>query len=297
LPRYCGQLWSNDDVKHIIDDLSEKSKIYGNLIDADCDNPKIDQLLEDLDNIGGTPSYSFLLYIFCNLDATDEFRIEVLELLVKYFVRRMLTDTPPTRDLDPIFIELIDQYNNNQDNNIQTVINYLTQPSKYSSEELFDQKLAGNVYENNYMATRFILSKIEESESQNLEIYSNFWERNKSGIYIWTVEHIFPQGINIPKDWIKMIANGDKDLANDLRDKYAHTMGNLTLSGYNQRLSNLSFEIKRDRKDKKGNYIGYKNGLYLNRELAALDSWTTDHIEKRTSFLVSKAKALFEIIK
>ena len=55
-----------------------------------------------------------------------------------------------------------------------------------------------------------------------------------------------------------MIANGDKDLAKDLRDKYVHTMGNLTLSGYNQRLSNLSFEIKRDRKDKKAITLAIK---------------------------------------
>ena len=143
----------------------------------------------------------------------------------------------------------------------------------------------------------FILTKIEESENQTLEIYSNFWERSKSGIYIWTVEHIFPQGINIPMDWINMIADGDKELASNYRDEYVHTMGNLTLSGYNQRLSNLSFEVKRDRKDKKDNYIGFKNGLYLNRELATLDAWTIEHIKKRTTFLVEKAKKLFEIVR
>ena len=145
------------------------------------------------------------------------------------------------------------------------------------------------------MATRFILTKIEEAENQTLEIYSDFWERNKSGIYIWTVEHIFPQGINIPVEWINMIANGDKNLANDYRDKYVHKLGNLTLSGYNQRLSNLSFIIKRDRKDKKGNFIGYKNGLYLNRQLSTIDFWKIEHIEKRTLFLVEKAKKLFKI--
>ena len=63
------------------------------------------------------------------------------------------------------------------------------------------------------------------------------------------------------------------------------------------RSSNLSFEVKRDRKDKKDNYIGFKNGLYLNRELATLDAWTIEHIKKRTTFLVEKAKRLFEIVK
>ena len=89
-----------------------------------------------------------------------------------------------------------------------------------------------------------------------------------------------------------MIASGDKDLAKEYRDQYVHTLGNLTLSGYNQKLSNLSFEQKRDRKDRNGKDIGYKNGLYLNRELGSMDSWSIEKIKDRTKFLVNKVEFL-----
>ena len=61
-------------------------------------------------------------------------------------------------------------------------------------------------------ATRFLLCYYEDKFKTN-EIYTNLWSRDKSNKYVWTIEHIFPEGENIPTDWIDMIANGDKDLA------------------------------------------------------------------------------------
>ena len=64
-----------------------------------------------------------------------------------------------------------------------------------------------------------------------------------------------------------MIANGDKKKAKEIQDKYVHTIGNLTLTGYNSKLSNFSFEKKRDRVNKENVNVGYKNGLFLNEDL------------------------------
>ncbi len=51
-------------------------------------------------------------------------------------------------------------------------------------------------------------------------------------------------------------------------DEMVHSFGNLTLSGYNSKLSNQSFEKKQSKAEANifGNkiYIGYKNGLALN---------------------------------
>ena len=70
-----------------------------------------------------------------------------------------------------------------------------------------------------------------------------------------------PQGPNIPSCWVKMIADGDEDKAREYRDKYAHQLGNLTITGYNSKLGNKLFEEKCDRKDLRGRYVGYKNGF------------------------------------
>ena len=84
-----------------------------------------------------------------------------------------------------------------------------------------------------------------------------------------------------------MIANGDKELAKQYLSEYVHTLGNLTITGYNQNLSNMSFDKKKDRKSKdKSKDIGYRNGLYLNQDVVAEDEWTIDKIKNRTDKIV-----------
>lgn len=107
-------------------------------------------------------------------------------------------------------------------------------------------------------------------------------------------EHIFPEGQNVPDEWVKMIANGDKVLANNYRETYVHTLGNLTLTGYNQNLSNMSFEKKKDRMDKSNSkYIGYRNGLALNEDVVSEETWTVDKIKERTNKLVEIIKNIY----
>src|SRR5690606_18424108 len=144
------------------------------------------------------------------------------------------------------------------------------------------------LYEENVGATRYILSSIELANSETKEIYVNFYARNKN-LFVWTVEHIFPQGENIPEHWVDMIADGDKKLAQQIRKDHVHKLGNLTLTGYNSQLSNMSLEKKQDRKNKDGKYIGFKNGLTINEEIKDVPSWTKKDIEHRTEQLVGRA--------
>ena len=127
------------------------------------------------------------------------------------------------------------------------------------------------------------------------ETWKDLWSKDKNNKYKWTIEHIFPEGQNIPKDWVQMIANGDEKRAKELQEKYVHKLGNLTLTAYNPNLSNLTFIEKRDRKDGRGNYIGYKNGLYLNKNLTNKTRWTVADIEERTKELVKEALNLFMV--
>lgn len=92
-----------------------------------------------------------------------------------------------------------------------------------------------------------------------------------------------------------MIANGDKEKAIQIRSDYVHTLGNLTITGYNQNLSNMSFEHKKERKSKdKTKDIGYQNGLFLNEDVVTESEWTVDKITTRTDKIV---KTLLEMYK
>ena len=92
-----------------------------------------------------------------------------------------------------------------------------------------------------------------------------------------------------------MIADGDKNKAKEYLDIYAHKLGNLTMTGYNSTLSNLSFEKKRDRTDKQGKYVGYKNNLSINEDLANKEKWTIEDIQQRTDKLVEQLLVMYKL--
>lgn len=77
-------------------------------------------------------------------------------------------------------------------------------------------------------------------------------EKKEGKNYIWTIEHIFPEGEKIPQVWVDMIGEGNKEAANEILERCVHTLGNLTITGYNSSLSNKGFEEKRSVKIKMG---------------------------------------------
>ena len=85
------------------------------------------------------------------------------------------------------------------------------------------------------------------------------------------------------------------DRAQEYQDIYVHTLGNLTLTRYNPTLGNKSFAEKRDRKDAKGNSIGYKNGLKLNDDVRDKDAWSVDCIRARTKRMVEEIMTMFAL--
>ncbi|WRD39814.1 DUF262 and DUF1524 domain-containing protein [Helicobacter pylori] len=93
-----------------------------------------------------------------------------------------------------------------------------------------------------------------------------------------TTEHIMPQ--TLTEEW-------ERDLGGNfqaIHDKYLHTIGNLTLTGYNSEYSNNSFQEKRDMEN------GFKqSSLKLNQSLKDLEVFGEEQIEKRANKLADWA--------
>lgn len=278
--------------KKLFDDIIKKSGYYNRLIEPENADNSLKSSLQDLININAAPSYQLLLYL-ASKEIDNSIMKQVIDFLVKYFVRRNLTDSPGTRDLDSIFMNLINHLKS-EGISAEKIEKYLTTEDKHSSLKYFEKELSKDIYEINVGVTRFILSKIEEHNSKTKEIYTNFWKKDDKGKFIWTIEHVFPQGRNIPQNWIDMISNGDKELAEQIQAEVVHTIGNLTLTGYNSKLSNMSFKDKRDRSNKNGKKVGYKNGLYLNSELINTKKWNKENITERSEKLVKETIKLFK---
>lgn len=282
----------------VLDELTENSALYSKIIGLDQESPDSElshQLLE-LSRAQGVASYLMLLFLFKKkdqLELKDETLALLVRLLVCFFVRRNLTDTPPTRDLERLFISICESLESEGLKGIaaaQYIKKRLVDVS--ASDASFKERLEGPIYDVNPDMTRYILTVIA-SPSVTKEM-KPLWERYASGNYVWTIEHIFPQGKNIPDEWVKMVADGDMSKAVEVQEKQVHTLGNLTITGYNSKLSNMPFVTKRDRKDVYGANVGYRNGLNLNDELVNTDTWTGEQIQKRTDKLVGLTLKAFD---
>ena len=290
----------NKDLSSFLDDILCCGQIYSWLILQDSTEMTYRKALEDLDHIQGAPSYLLLMYLMRNkeeLNVTEEQINQLIRLLAKYFVRRNITDYPNTRDLTRIFMDIISKIEESRSvgNDVMSlIVDVLSTPTNCASDEQFRRSLEGDVYKDNVGATRYILCKLAES-AMTQETWTDLWRRTDKKVFVWTIEHIFPEGKNIPQCWVDMIAGGDRQLANKYLEEYTHKIGNLTVTGYNSTLGNKSFEEKRDRKSKDGQrFIGYKNGLEINREIATKDEWTIEDIKSRTTALVDELMKVYE---
>lgn len=295
---YEKRMESDDGALKVLDELTENSALYSRIIGLDQESPDSElshQLLE-LSRAQGVASYLMLLFLFKKqnqLELKDETLALLVKLLVCFFVRRNLTDTPPTRDLERLFISICESLESEGLKGVaaaEYIKKRLVDVS--ASDASFKERLEGPIYDVNPDMTRYILTVIA-SPSVTKEM-KPLWERYASGNYVWTIEHIFPQGKNIPDEWVKMVADGDMSKAVEVQEKQVHTLGNLTITGYNSKLSNMPFVTKRDRKDIYGANVGYRNGLNLNDELVNTDTWTGEQIQKRTDKLVGLTLKAFD---
>ncbi len=92
----------------------------------------------------------------------------------------------------------------------------------------------------------------------------------------YTIEHILPQNPDLPEAWKKALGVEWQRL----QQKWLHTLGNLTLTGYNTEYSDRPFTEKRDMKG------GFKESpLKLNAGLGQLNVWNEATIQERAERL------------
>lgn len=89
-----------------------------------------------------------------------------------------------------------------------------------------------------------------------------------------SIEHVMPQ--TLTPEWYDMLGVD----ASDIHSEWLHTIGNLTLTGYNPELSNRSYAEKRT--------LFATSHFELNRHFGDFEHWNMSQIEER-------AKGLFKI--
>lgn len=282
-------------LERVVDSLVASSKIYGRInCVIEPDQPTIlDRSFQRLMRAQGAPSYVLLMWLISkqfDLGLTDSHIETVVDRLTSFFVRRNLTGSPQTHALARLFMTTIDAVGDARGDEVVEIVGERLSAVSVS-DELFRTRLLGHIYEENSDVARFVLATLAE-DAMTKETRVDLWRQEKNR-FVWTIEHILPQGDNLPTGWLEML--GGEDTAAEIQDKHKHKLGNLTITAYNSNLGNKSFLEKRDRQDSKGRRIGYRNGLSLNADLAEKESWTADDIEKRTEELAARVIERFPL--
>ncbi|MDP4146949.1 MAG: DUF262 domain-containing protein [Bacillota bacterium] len=261
---------SNFDEQGLLEDLLVFAKYYSYFLYFNSSNVKINYCLEQFQQLKSTTIYPVLLYIFDDCFAykkiSDDELIEILNVFISYIFRRQICGYP-TNALNKIFANLISEIEESKETlYLDKVLSIL---SKKSSSGTFPRN---KEFEIEFIQKDLYKSKIDKYALCQLENYLS-----KEKIYFSndiTTEHIMPQ--TLTPQW--QIELGKK--FEEIHAQYLHTIGNLTISGYNSELSNKSFIDKKE--------IFKTSNISICRNICEYNNWNDTSIRDR-------AKKMFEI--
>lgn len=220
--------------------------------------------LSDIQTLKVDVSYPFLLEVYDDMSkglvAKDDV-VQIIRLVESYVFRRAVCGIP-TNSLNKTFASLarsVDKSNYLQSTALAMAVKdaYIRFPD---NREFRSELLAKNIYD--FARRDYLLSKLE-----------NFDRKEKVNVSEYTVEHVMPQNPKLSPEWQAELGPEWKRV----QDTYLHTLGNLTLTGYNSELSDRSFSEKQTMD---GGFRG--SPIRLNKSLANLDHWNENAIKART---------------
>jgi uncharacterized protein with ParB-like and HNH nuclease domain/predicted transport protein len=220
--------------------------------------------------------YPFLLELyedFVNGTLTREEFANAVRLVEAYVFRRAVCAIP-TNSLNKTFATFSRAIK--KDRYMETTqAHFLNLPSyrRFPSDDEFQRDLAQrDLY--NFPRRSYWLRRLE-----------NHGRKERVPVDEYTVEHILPQNENLSPQW-------RSDLGPDwqrVQLTWLHTLGNLTLTGYNTEYSDRPFIEKRDTPG------GFRHSpLRLNEGLAELDSWNEATIRHRATRLATWATRVWQ---
>ena len=267
--------------EEILIELKRFSKFYNVFIRNDASySKKINTLLSYYRLLKQSTIYPFFFSVFDDFEngiITENTLIDVLAFFLNYTIRRIVVGVPSNslRGLyKGLYKRIFDNDESKKDENyLNSIYKFMaTIPSTKDvvpNDTTFKDKLMSENLYKNMGACRLILSILENGLNTLKEKVSV--DENIS------IEHIMPQNEN-NEEWHKDIG----DTFEFVYTKYLHTLGNLTLTGYNSELSDKSFKEKVKKIKENSKFT------YLNEDIIDKEFWNENTITKRAERLSSK---------
>jgi uncharacterized protein with ParB-like and HNH nuclease domain/predicted transport protein len=262
---------ADETIESLVIELRQYARRYCAMALGKESDPKLQRAFRDLDQIKADVVFPFLLEAYTDYELgtlTRDDVLEIVDLVTSYIFRRAVCRIP-TNSLNKTFAGFSaavrkDRYLDSVRANFLGFRSYRRFPT---DAEFVADLTANDLY--NFRRRSYFLRMLE-----------NYGRKEHVTIEDYTIEHIMPQNDDLSEEW--QTALGDD--WEDVQQKYLHTLGNLTLTGYNSEYSDHSFTKKRDMEG------GFKDSpLRLNRGLGRLETWNASEIQKRASRLADDA--------
>ena len=253
----------------VLKDLFTYAKYYAciDLLQENDDELKL--YWQEFKKLDSHVVYPFLLKLYddysCQILIKEDFK-KILQVVISYLWRRAICEIP-TNSLSKTFATLYQAVD--KDDYVNSVIkafvfksSYKRFPSDYEVREKLQTK---DIY--HFRLRKYLLEALE-----------NYYHKEPIDLNTanYTIEHIMPQNIEHNLSWQQMLGENWQEV----HSLYLHTLGNLTITGYNAEMSNKSFG------EKVNGESGFKHShLKLNESIVQCDVWNKKAIQRRTNIL------------
>lgn len=233
--------------------------------------------IADINTLKVDVAYPFLLEIMedhANGQISHDQLLVVLKLIESYVFRRAICGIP-TNSLNKTFANLMKELDKtNYLESLQAAFLLKDSYKRLPRDEEFRREIiVKDVY--NFRSRNYLLRKLENHD-----------RKEPVDVSAYTIEHIVPQNPSLSDEWKAELGPEWRRI----QETYLHTIGNLTLTGYNPELSDRSFTEKRTMKG------GFADSpIRLNRALAQLNTWNEQAIQMRAQILARAACAIWAI--
>lgn len=273
--KYCKEFTHEE----LLKEMKRYSKYYAAFIGNENDyDERINKYLLDFRLLDQSTVYTFFFAVFNDYESgiiETETIIKVLHFFRSYLIRRIVCGVP-SNSLKGLFKTLHTRlFKENYEMYYERIYAFFVSSKTKDRMMPDDNFKEALVYGELYKKTKcckYLLATIENEGSNEKIDTSNM-----------TIEHILPQ-----KENSIIWRNEVGDNYNEVYDKYLHTLGNLTITGYNSELGTKSFS------DKKKIIHECSKANRLNELILSAEVWNENSIKYRAEKLTEHIIELFD---
>lgn len=263
---------SGMNVAELVADVHRYSRHYVQIALGRGSDPELRARLDNINEQKVDTAYPLLLVVLDDYErgvATRDEVLGLLRLIDSYVLRRAICGIP-TNTLNRTFLGFsrgIDKANYLE--SATAAFQLLDSYRRFPSDEEFRRDFVSRDIYNLTARRNYILRRLENHDRKEVVNVESF-----------TIEHVMPQNERLSAAWRTSLGSDWKRV----QEAFLHTIGNLTLTGYNSELSDRPFPDKRDMDG------GFRDSpIRLNKDLASLDTWNETAIKDRAARLADLA--------